>query len=250
MISGKIKEEFSKIQEFFKKFVTEIKKIFGLIIDKFKIMINEIVKISKIVANFGETFYNKYLKPIFFEIFGAMKEVFKFIWNELIPILKKLIRFIIYDLPILIKKSGELVKRFTVNFYNAPLVSILLLGIVFLGMQVYMKHLLNTELTIPHLLLFFFSFTILWDQLMNHTDIMTKYQHVLTSFLVSIFKIEFMKKTFGLSANFGKDILKSIQELVISFYRNPTKIILGTMIVLAIIKILLTNIYNYISLAI
>jgi phage-related protein len=245
MVGSKIKEEFAKIQEFFKRFVSEITRIFNLITEKFKQMINEIVKISKMIAQFGENFYNKYLKPIFMEMFGVMKEVFKFIWNEVIPLLRRLIVFIVKELPILMKKFYEIMKRFSINLYNTSFISGLLVIVVFVGLQVYMKHLLDTEMTVPHILLIFFTLSILWDQVMNNTKRMISLQKSIISGIVWFFSLGPVKNMFGLSENFGKDILKSFVELASVYAKNSTKFIVGLLIFLVLFKALGSKLINW-----
>ena len=244
MIGRKITEEFKKIQEFFKRFVQQMTRIFGLIVDKFKVIINEIVKISKIVAKFGENFYKKYLKPIFFEIFGVMKQVFEFIWKELIPILRKIVRWIIYDLPRLLAKLYRELKRFSINLYRNPLASGLLVLGVFIGLQVYMKHLLDTEMVIPHIILIFLTLSILWDQLMNNTRNINRIQQWLVRTIVKIFSSPFIKNRLRLSKDFGSNIAKSFIELLKVFSKNSTKFIIGFLILLVLIKFTSIKLYE------
>ena len=246
IIAKKITEEFGKIQEFFKRFVEQMTRIFGLIVDKFKVIINEIVKISKIVASFGENFYKKYLKPIFFEIFGFMKQVFEFIWNELIPILRKTIKWIIYDLPRILAKVYRELKRFTINLYHNPLASGLLVVGVFIGLQVYTKHLLDTEMVIPHILLILLTLSILWDQLMNNTRNINKVQKWLVQTIVKIFSSPFLKKRLALSNNFGSNSSRSFIELLKIFSKNSTKFIIGFLISLVLIKFTSIKLYELI----
>jgi len=247
MISSKIKEEFGKIQGFFNKFVEEITRIFNLMIEKFKMMTNEIVKISKMIAEFGENFYNKYLKPIFYEIFGVMKEVFIFIWNEVIPLLRRLIVFIVKELPILLRDFYTNMKRFSINLYNTSFISTLLVIGVFIGLQVYMKHLLNTDMTIPHVLLIFFTLTILWDQVMNNTKRLKSMQTSLISGIVWFFSLGPIRNLFNLSPDFGKNILKSIAELTISYSKNATKYTITFLILLVVLKVLGIKVFDILS---
>ena len=167
-----------------------------------------------------------------------MKEVFIFIWNEVIPLLRRLIVFIVKELPILLKNFYENMKRFSINLYNTSLVSALLVIIVFIGLQVYMKHLLNTEMTIPHVLLIFFTLSILWDQVMNNTERLISLQKSLISIIVWFFKLAPIRNMFNLSPEFGTDILKSFAELLISFSKNSTKYIITLLIMMVLIKIL------------
>ena len=245
LISSKIKEEFGKIQGFFNKFVEEITRIFNLIVEKFKMMTNEIVKISKMVAEFGENFYNKYLKPIFYEIFGVMKEVFVFIWKEVIPLLRSLIVFIVKDLPILLRDFYTNMKRFSINLYNTSFISALLVVGVFIGLQVYMKHLLNTDMTIPHVLLIFFTLTILWDQVMNNTERLKAMQSSLISGIVWFFSLGPIRNLFNLSPDFGKNILKSIAELTISYSKNATKYTITFLILLVVLKVFGIKVFEF-----
>ena len=246
MIGRKITEEFAKILEFFKRFVQQMTRIFGLIVDKFKVIINEIVKISKIVAKFGENFYKKYLKPIFFEIFGVMKQVFEFIWKELIPVLRNIVRWIIYDLPRLLAKLYKNLKRFSINLYHNPLASGLLVLGVFIGLQVYTKHLLDTEMVIPHIILILLTLSILWDQLMNNTKNINRIQRWMVQTIVKIFSSSFIKNRLRLSKNFGSDIAKSFIELLKVFSKNSTQFIIGFLILLVLIKFTSIKLYELI----
>lgn len=226
-LEDKMKEEFEKIEDFFKSFAKKLIDTFKMISDKFESVINEIVKIGEKIEKMGETFFNKYMKPIFYEIFGAMKEVFEFIWKDVIPILKKLILFIVNEGPIIIKRLYVLSKQFAINYYHTMFISTVLTIIIFVGTQVYLKRLLETESTIPHLLLFIVTSYIMWNLIMNNTENLKNVQKGIFSFVVFTLKSYPIRKLLGLSDSFGEDIEESIDELGKVLSKNPlTTIIL------------------------
>jgi uncharacterized protein YukE len=239
-LEGKMKEEFEKITNFFNSFAKKLIEIFKMISDKFESVIKEIVKIGKKVEKMGEKFFNKYMKPIFFEIFGAMKEVFEFIWKDVIPILKNLILFIINEGPIILKK----LKIFAINYYNTMFISTVLTIFIFVGTQIYLKRLLETESTIPHLILFIITASIMWNIIMNNTDNLKDVQKNFFSFVIFLLKSYPIRKLLGLSNNFGKDIKESINEIAKVMNRNPLPTIIFVIITLNLIKSIGKYTYN------
>jgi hypothetical protein len=211
-----------------------------MISDKFESVIKEIVKIGEKVEKMGETFYNKYMKPIFYEIFGIMKEVFEFIWKDGITSLKNLILFIINEGPIFLKK----LKIFAINYYNTMFISTVLTIFIFVGTQIYLKRLLETESTIPHLILFIITAYIMWNIIMNNTNNLKDVQEKLFSFVILLLKSYPIRKLFGLSDNFGKDTKKSIYELSKVMNRNPLPTIIFVILTLNLIKSIGKYTYN------
>lgn len=239
-LEDKMKEEFEKIEDFFKSFAKKLIDIFKMISNKFESVIDEIVKIGEKVEKMGETFFNKYMKPIFYEIFGVMKEVFEFIWKDVIPILKKLILFIVNEVPIILKR----LKQFAINYYNTMFISTVLTIFIFVGTQVYLKKLLETESTIPHLLLFVITSYIMWNLIMNNTDNLKNVQKGFFSFIVFILKSYPFRKLLGLSDSFGEDIEESIDELGKVLSRNPLPTIIFVIFILNVGKTFGKYTYN------
>lgn len=239
-LENKMKEEFNKIDKFFDSFAKKLIEIFKMISNKFESVIHEIVKIGEKVEEMGETFYNKYMKPIFYEIFGIMKEVFEFIWKDLIPILKKIILFIIYEGPIILKK----LKIFAINYYNTMFISTVLTIFIFIGTQVYLKRLLETDSTIPHLILFIITAYIMWNLIMNNTENLKDVQKNLFSFIVFLLKSYPIRKLLGLSDNFGEDIKESIYELSKVLNKNPLSTIIFIILILNLVKTIVKYTFN------
>jgi predicted nucleic acid-binding Zn-ribbon protein len=239
-IENKMKEEFEKITNFFNSFAKKLIEIFKMISDKFESVIKEIVKIGKTVEKMGETFFNKYMKPIFFEIFGAMKEVFEFIWKDVIPFLKNVILFIIKEVPIILQN----LKIFAINYYNTMFISTILTIFIFVGTQIYLKRLLETESTIPHLILFIITAYIMWNIIMNNTDNLKDVQEKFFSFVILLLKSYPFRKLLGLSDNFGENTKESIDEIAKVLNRKPLLTIIFVIVTLNLVKSIGKYTYN------
>jgi phage-related protein len=233
-----VTEQFNQIKDFFVSFGNKITDIFKIIIKKFEELGGQITKIANIVANFGKDFYNKFLKPLFNEIFGAMKYVFEFIKDYIIPFLKNIIEFVIKYVPQLIKRIGELTVRYFKNYSKTFLIAWVIFILVFFGIQVYMNLLLDISLPIPHIVLIGIAGLIMFDQVMNNVENLEYYQNEMKAIIVKIFSSDNIKKLLKLSPQFGKNVLKSFGELVIHFTSNMTTYIFGFMFGLLLIKYL------------
>ena len=233
-----VTEQFNQIKDFFVSFGNKITDIFKVIIKKFEELGGQIVKIANIVANFGKDFYDKFLKPLFNEIFGAMKYVFEFIKDFIIPFLKNVIEFVIKYVPALIKRIGELTIRYFKNYSKTFLIAWIIFILVFFGIQVYMNILLDISLPIPHVILLGIAGLIMFDQVMNNVDNLEYYQGQIKILIVKIFSSDNIKKTLNLSPNFGRNPLESFKELVIHFTSNMTSYIFGFLFGLLLIKFL------------
>lgn len=238
------KENFGDIGKFFTNIGDKMVSGFNTVIDALKVAGKWIYEISIKIGEWGKTFFDKYLKPFFIEMFGVMKDLFLFIWESVVPLLKKLIKFIVVDLPKYIKNTLLDLNEFRKKFSRAPLVISIITIITFIGIQVILTKILNTQNTIPHLLLMYFTATIVLDQVNNNFKNILIIQEYLYIYVIYFFKINYIRQMFKLSNNFGNDYYESIDELSNIYYKNKTKIYILILIFLIIIKMFLKRYIN------
>ncbi len=243
-----ITEQFKKIKDFFVNFGKQIVKIFKIIIKKFEELGKHIVRIGKIVANFGKTFYNKFLKPLFMAVFGAMKTVFEFIVKYVLPFLKKVIMFIIKEVPKIIIWIGKTTVRYFKNYYQTFLIAWLIFIGVYFGTQIYLHKLTGLQSSIPWQLLLIFSLVIMIDQVLNNAANLKHYQKKLVNLLISILRHDIVKKIFNLPPNFGRNsIPKDFVIFIKSFASNITRYIVFVLVMMFVVKFSSRYVMNKIS---
>ena len=250
-ISKTITEQFSEITNFFVNFGKQITSIFNLIINKFEEIGAEIVKIGKTIENLGEMFYNKFLKPLFNEVFGAMKSVFEFIVKDIIPLLKKIVEFLFEYVPKTVTWMYNTSNKFFNNFAKTYIISPILFIFIFFGLQLYLKFIFGLEASVPPVVVLVIVALVIFDQILNNVNNLIIYQKIVEKYLVKLFSIDSVKRFFNLPINFGKDIINDFIILLKEFTNNPTKFIVFMLLLLLVIKLIINyikhKIYNYIS---
>lgn len=236
-----VTEKFDTIKEFFSKLVSKIVDGYEYMIDKLKIVGEYLYDIAKKIAELGKNFYNEYLEPLFMNIFGVMKELFFFLWENIVPLLRRLVTFIIKELPAFIQKTVTNIKIFHGNFNKAPLVVIIISLLVFIGIQIYLNKLLGTQSTVPHLFLIFLTISIVLDQVNNNMNNLIYVQQYLSIIIIYIFKFKPIKQIFKLSDKFGEDYYLSTNELYSVYKKNKTKMLILVLILLVLMKKIISN---------
>jgi len=249
-ISKTITEQFNEITNFFVNFGKQITSIFNLIVSKFEEIGAEIVKIGKTIENLGEMFYNKFLKPLFDEVFGAMKSVFEFIIKDIIPLLKKIIEFLFEYVPKTLSWMYTTSNKFFNNFAKTYIIAWILFIFIFFGLQLYLKFIFGLEASIPPIVVLVIAGLVIFDQILNNVNNLIIYQKKIENYLVHLFSVDAIKTFFKLPANFGKDIINDFVILAKSFTSNPTKFIVFILLILFLVKLFINYIiykfYNYI----
>jgi len=247
VVGNQITEEFNKVQIFFKELIDRVLDVLKIIVSKYDMIIKEIIKISHTIANFSENFYNKYLKPIFYEIFGTMKQVFEFIWRELVPYLRRLLLFIVRDLPNLLYRLYVNITIFSKNLAQSFIISVLLTFLIFFGLQVYAKFLFETEFTIPHIVLLYFTCYLMVYLIFNYIETLKYLQNKLIQFVIAIIKSSLGRWILKKIANvdlpdyFGRDILRSVIFLLKLISKYVVHLIIFLLIFFVIIKLIVKN---------
>lgn len=239
LVGDKMKEEFEKMDSFFNTLGKKIVETFLMIGDKLEMVLAQIVKIGKLIENFGEHFYNKFLKPIIYEIFGVMKDVFDFIWKYIIPFLKNIVVFLVKYVPIIAVSIYQGAKIFTTNLYETLLISSLLAPTIFASLNIFFFLYLEQPYPIFLPLVYFITTITMFNLIMYNKDYLKDKQHKLISYIIFIHKSNVFQKIFGkVPEDFGKDIEKSLEYLYKRSKKNPISSLVSTIIFLLVIKII------------
>lgn len=239
-----ITEKFDNIKDFFGKLVKKITDIFTYMIDKFKIIGKYLSDIALKIAKFGKNFYDKYLEPLFKKMFGVMKDFFVFLWKNIVPLLKKLVKFIISDLPVLIKKTAFNIRDFFLKVNKAPLIVIIISIVTYIGLQVFLNKIVNSPVSIPYFVILFFTITIIFDQINNNMHNLVKLQQYLSVIIIYAFSFKPIKNFFKLSDNFGKDYYLSNDELYKTYKKNKTVIFITIFVMIGLTKKIIFKLIN------
>jgi hypothetical protein len=201
------------------------------IIDMFK-------TISVQIANFG-TDFGKILTNIFKSVFGMMLTVFNFIANELIPLIKVLIKFlwsVIEFLPKIIAKIFNIYKNLMLNYIKAPITPIIFFIILFFGLQIYIKNITGLEEPIPSIVMIAICMLIIFHQISYNNNFLVNCDNKITNGIINFFKIKSIKTYFKLSSDFGNNKNKALFELSTLLFKNFPKIIIILLLFILIIK--------------
>ena len=239
LVGDKMKEEFSKMDSFFNTLGKKIVKTFLMIGDKLEMVLGQIVKIGKLIENFGEYFYNKFLKPILYDIFGMMKDVFEFIWKYIIPFLKKIVVFLVKYVPIIALDIYEGSKKFTTNLYETLFISLLIAPTIFVSLNMFFFLYLEHPYPILLPLVYIITALTMFNLIMYNKDFLKDKQHKLLSYIIFINKSNVFQKIFGkVPKDFGKNIEKSLEFIYKRSKEKPISSLVSTMIFLLVIKII------------
>jgi hypothetical protein len=239
LVGDKMKEEFSKMESFFNTLGKKIVEAFLMIGEKLEMVLGQIVKIGKLIENFGEYFYNKFLKPIMYDIFGMMKEVFEFIWTYIIPFLKNIVLFLVKYVPIIALDIYQGSKKFAINLYETLFISSLIAPTIFISLNMFFFLYLENPYPILLPLVYIITALTMFNLIMYNKDFLKDKQHKLISYIIFINKSHVFQKIFGkVPTDFGKDIGKSLEFLYKRSKENPISSLVSTMIFLLVIKII------------
>jgi hypothetical protein len=218
--------------------------------NKFGSIIKNILDQIKNIANKTGKIFEK----IFKEVFKIMLIVFNFINKELIPLLKLFIKLawkIIKKMPQIIKivygysvQLAKLLLQTIKNFYKAPISPVLLLFILYFGIQIYLKNLTGLQVSIPHIVIIIFTLILIIHQVCFNFKYMKIINDYIIKCVIKLFNNKDVKNYLKIPSDFGKNKVNDVKTVVLVVSKNAPKFILFIMILLLVIKFIITRIIN------
>jgi len=174
---------------------------------------------------------------------NALKDLLK-----IFPFIFKGLKFLFITLPKTIFKIIKLATRFVKKSIPLLFSVILMYFIIFLGIQVFLKHVTDTPDLIPHLGLVLFTLYIIYQLVMYNSIILQRFQDYIFKLFLLLFGNIFVKRYFKFPFNLSeKPTLKNLGKLSLWIVKNPINVIFTLFIYYFILKLFFIKFFSTIA---